>query len=239
MKTAKTVRQLAFEVTGGEVEAVVLTRNDPVRLNACLWSIFNQTVKPGGVLVVNSGAWVGEPVGGTLDIISERMDVRLRRVMNGRLGDVHADALLLARAPYVWFFQDDAVAAPNALEKLLMGLPHTVLPTVVYPDYEPMPGEGEEMPQEVAYAVRVEPQSNAPMRGPCLGLLMPRETARKIAEAIRGLPMGLDDALVQLAQPRLLPTAFVYHTRPEKPRWNRIVDLMRKDVLPRLKMPPE
>ena len=52
-------------------EALVVTHNDPVRLNACLWSIALQTRLPDSLLVVNSGAWMAEEIGGTLDMISD------------------------------------------------------------------------------------------------------------------------------------------------------------------------
>lgn len=237
MKTTKTARPSQSEPASlPDVEAVILTRNDPVRLNALLWSVFNQTVRPKSLLIVSTGAWTTEAIGGSIDIISEKIDIRIKRIRNRRLGDVHADCLLLAQRHRVWFFQDDAVAAPNCLEQLLSVSHSAVLPTVVYPDYEAMAGEAEEMPQEVAYVERDEPKGYAPRRGPCLGLLLFRAQGMKIAKAIEGMPMGLDDALVQLSKPHLVPSAFVYHTRPEKPRWNRIVDLMKKDVLPRVRL---
>ena len=241
-KTAKTARQLAFERTGQNVEAVVLTRNDPTRLNACLWSIHNQTLKPGKLTIINTGGWLAEPVGGTLDIISEHMEVSLRRIQNGSLGSVHFECLIRPTKHDIWFFQDDAVASPNCLELLVTkcGAGDASLPMVVYPDYEPMPGEDVEIPQEVANTIRWQsPKNKAPQRGPCLGILIPTEKARKIAQAIHTLPMGLDDAIVKLARPTLVPDATVYHTRPERPRWNRIVAMMKQEVLPWVKLEDE
>ena len=221
-----------------EVEAVILTRNDPVRLNACLWSIINQTTRPGGLLIINTGGWVAEPVGSTLDIASELLDVRLRRIPNGPLGAVHATALLAAHRPVTWFFQDDAVVSPRALQQM-HGLALPLLPRVQYPDYEAMAGERHEQPQTTASAADPLLSVRLPIarRGPCLGLLMPTTLAHKIALAVEHLPMGLDDALVQLAEPRVVDTAVVHHTRPERPRWNRIVDLMKQEVLPKVKVP--
>jgi hypothetical protein len=237
---AKTARKSPSEPASlPDIEAVILTRNDPVRLNACLWSIFNQTLRPASVLLVNTGAWMTSEIGGTLDIISERVEVRVKRIRNGRLGDVHADCLRLAQRHLVWFFQDDAIAEPTCLEKLIAAPDCSArLPSIVYPDYEPMAGEAVELPQELAYVTRSgTAQSVNPLRGPCLGMLLYRQLARRIAPVIEGMPMGLDDALVQLAQPRLVPEAFIYHTRPEKPRWNRIVDMMKTEVLPRKILP--
>lgn len=222
-----------------DVEAVILTRNDPTRLNACLWSIVNQTVRPGSILLVNTGGWMAEAVGGTLDIASELLEVRLHRLRNGPLGAVHAAALRSVRRPVTWFFQDDAVVSPRCLESM-HGLSLPLLPRIQYPDYEAMPGEGREQPQTTASAkepmlsIRLPPAH----RGPCLGLLMPTALAHKIAAAVEHLPMGLDDALVQLAGPCVVDRdAIVYHSRPERPRWNRIVDLMKQEVLPRVKVP--
>ncbi len=221
-----------------EVEAVILTRNDPARLNACLWSIVNQTVRPGSILLVNTGGWMAEAVGGTLDIASELLEVRLRRIKNGSLGKVHAEALLSVQRPVTWFFQDDAVVSPRALQQM-HGLALPLLPRVQYPDYEPMPGEATEQPQTTASAADPLLSARLPLarRGPCLGLLMPTRLAHKIALAVEHLPMGLDDALVQLAKPRVVDTAVVHHTRPERPRWNRIVQLMKQEVLPQVKVP--
>ena len=66
---AKTAPKLPSEASSlPGIEAVILTHNDPVRLNACLWSIFNQSLRPDSILLVNTGAWMSEAVGGTLDI---------------------------------------------------------------------------------------------------------------------------------------------------------------------------
>lgn len=238
--------------------AVILTRNDPVRLNACLWSIANQSFRPSRILIANSGAWMAHEVGSSIDIISEWIPVSVRRIRNdGPLGVVHAraiDAALDEAKPATalyWFFQDDAVASPFCLEALLddldvaRGYPqyfaNAVVPHVIYPDFVRMPNEWSEIPQESPYEYEAMPEGGLAHRGPCLGILMRWATTNDVAARLAAtrMPMGIDDAIVRIAKPHFCPRGVVYHTRPERPRWDRIVSLMKSHVLPQLDAKPE
>jgi len=217
-----------------DVTAIILTCNDPVRLNACVWSVALQTASARlrEILIVNTGAWVASNIGASLDIISEIIPVTLTRVANGTLGAVHASAFAIAAGkidtPYVWFFQDDAVADYLCLETLLKADVAAAVPVNVYPDFAPSDDvERQQLPQQVSGISGVSASKEGkPLRGPILGILFESSALVDLATTVQPLTMGIDEAMCRVLRPTSVPGAGVFHTRPENPHWDRIVPLV-------------
>src|SRR4051794_13444369 len=101
------------------VVAVVVTYNRKVLLGRCLEALERQTRPPEAVLVVDNAS-----TDRTAELVAAQSDaryVRLSRNGGGAEGFHHGVRIALAEeAPdWLWLMDDDCIAAPDALERLL------------------------------------------------------------------------------------------------------------------------
>lgn len=94
-----------------DVTVIVPTFNRQEFIGSALESIANQTVRPGQVIVVNDGSTDGtagvlDQFGGSIEVITKP---------NGGKSSALNLGLTHARGEHVWIFDDDDIAAPDAL----------------------------------------------------------------------------------------------------------------------------
>ena len=101
------------------VTAVVVTHNRVALLRECLAALRAQTRRPDAVLVVDNAS-----ADGTADVVREEFpEVQLLRLAEneGATGGFHAglEAGRAGGADWLWLLDDDSIARPDALERLL------------------------------------------------------------------------------------------------------------------------
>lgn len=104
------------------ISVIIPTRNRPRQLHECLTSLSRQTcpLDDFEVLVVDDGS--EPPVTDVVTSFGDRLDVRVIRQMRQGAAAARNSGVLSARADLLAFTDDDCLAAPDWLERLLARL---------------------------------------------------------------------------------------------------------------------
>ena len=183
------------------VEVFIRTKDNPLGLNALLWSLFPQKPAPELLTILNTGEMISQE--SVLYALSLFKEFRVINVPNERYLDKdnhfnHSlqfiDIVNFFDRELIWFFDDDCIIPSNAMQSLLKKIPS--MPTFLV-DYEPL--EFEEIDDVVIH-----------------GLLAEKKDWKKAIERLKekNYPkMGEDAVINKIIKPLICKDIILAHTR--------------------------